>query len=227
MSMIETKMTTEYVISCPRCGEQHIFSAEYIDGMLDCKCGFEGYAFAVGDFRIIMTKAEAQNESVVRSMRRFVVSTGRCTDIPPELYMDEHELRELHECTSNVSGVYVRDYDLEEELNRVLEEYQVEAFGEYLLTKELLDSICECLSEEKDIELRRKKDGIEISELKKRKVKVPAPRTYKEASNSHSTHGGIMVFKRGPIDMLKHPQALPGGILNMDSVKPAEKVMKS
>ena len=227
MSMIETKMTTEYVISCPRCGKQHIFSAEYVDGMLDCKCGFEGYAFAVGDFRIIMTKAEAQNESVVRSMRRFVVSTGRCTDIPPELYMDEHELRELRECTSNVSGMYVRDYDLEEELNRVLEEYQVEAFGECLLTKELLDSICECLSEEKDIELRRKKDGIEISELKKRKVKVPAPRRHKETSDSRSAHGGIMVFKRGSIDMLKHPQALPDGILNMDSAKSSEKVMKS
>ena len=224
MSMIETKMTTEYIISCPRCGEKHVFSAEYIDGMLDCKCGFEGYVFAVGDFRIIMTKAEAQNESVVRSMRRFVVSTGRCTDIPPELYMDEHELRELHECTSNVSGVYVRDYDLEVELNHVLEEYQVEAFGKCLLTKELLDSICECLSEDRDIELRRKKDGIEIIELKKRRVKVPAPRTYRTSPSECSR---IAVFKRGSIDMLKQPRTLHGGILNMDSGNLAEKPIKS
>jgi len=222
--MIETKAAMEYVISCPRCGEQHIFSAEYVDGMLDCKCGFEGYAFAVGDFRIIMTKAEAQNEAVVRSMRRFVVSTGRCTDIPPELYMDEHELCELCECTSNVSGVYMRDYDLEEELNRVLEEYQVSAFGECLLTKELLDSICACLSEEKDIELRRKKDGIEISELKKRKVKIPAPRTYKTAPGEY---GRIAVFKRGSIDMLKHPQALPDGLLKTQSASSADKALKS
>ena len=59
--MIETKTTAEYVIPCPRCGEKHIFREAYVDRMIDCECGFECYAFAVNDFRIIMSKSEAEN----------------------------------------------------------------------------------------------------------------------------------------------------------------------
>lgn len=91
MSMIETKTTTEYIIPCPCCGRKHSFKAEYVDRLIDCECGFVCYAFAVDDFRIIMSKSEAENDAIVRSMRRFVVSTRRCTDIPPELYMDADE----------------------------------------------------------------------------------------------------------------------------------------
>ncbi len=209
--MIEAKKMPEYIIPCPRCGKKHIFREAYVDNMIECQCGFECYAFAVDDFRIIMSKSEAERENVVRSMRRFVVSTGRCTDMPPEMYMDEAELRE---CTPNAGSVYIRDFDLEEALERVLEEYQVEAFGECFLTKELLDSICESLSEDKDIELKAKKDGIEIIELKKKKLKIPS-----KISSTVSTKspGRIAVFRRGTIDPSKYPRIFTGEIIKTDA----------
>ena len=217
--MIETKTTAEYVIPCPRCGEKHIFREAYVDRMIDCECGFGCYAFAVDDFRIIMSKSEAENEAVVRSMRRFVVSTGRCADMPPELYLDADE---LHQRRSNVGSIYIRDHDLEDEIERVLEEYQVEAFGECLLTKELLDSICESLSEDKDIELKAKKDGIEIIELKKKKLKVSSKIS---TALSSQRAGGIAVFRRSAIDPSRYPEILTGGIMKTD-VQPGDSSLK-
>jgi hypothetical protein len=165
--MIEAITTQEYCIPCPKCGKKHTFSGCYVDSMIDCECGFGYYAFAAGDFRIVMSQEEAGSEEVVRAMRRFVVSTGRCTDIPPELYDMDREMP-----TPNAGpSFYVREYDLEDELEHVLREYQVSAFGECLFTRELMDSICESLSAGKDIELKRKKDGIDIIELKKKRIK--------------------------------------------------------
>lgn len=218
--MSKVRNAAEYSIPCPRCGKMHIFQAEYVDSMIDCDCGFEGYAFAVGDFRIIMSRAEALNESVVRSMRRFVILTGRCTDIPPELYMDEGELQE---CAIKPPVVH----DIEEELERTLEEYQVAAFGEYLLTSELLDFICECLSEEKDIELRRKKDGVEISELKKHKFKIPPKKPYRdllgERCGTLNIHNRTTVFTHKSVNILRNSS----GILKPNPVMTADNSLKN
>lgn len=192
----------EYSISCPRCGKAHIFKTDYVDNIIECECGFGCYAFAVGDFRIIMSKAEAENEEVVRSMRRFVISTGRCEDIPPELYMDD--------CSSGNSDYYfVRDYDIEGILEQVLEEYQESGFGEYLVTKELLDSICESLSNGRDVELKRKKDSVEIIELKKKRISTTAKKAVDKTSD-------FCVLRRKPIKGLNVDtllRGMPDGIL--------------
>lgn len=196
-----------YSIPCPKCGRVHDFEADYIDRIIDCDCGFGYYAFAAGDFRIVMSKAEAGCEDIVRSMRRFVVTTGRCRDIPPELYAEEGQL----EPGPNAHfACYVREYDLVDELEHVLQEYQLSAFGECLFTRELIDSVCESLSDGKDVELKRKKDGIDIIELKKKRIKPTKPDSGRKIIALRQVSGdpGVMSL------------LVPGSIVHFNSQKP-------
>ena len=153
--MSDKSRVKNYIIPCPRCNRIHHIDGEIVDEIIHCSCGFEFYAFAVGDLRIVMSKTEACSESIVRSMRRFVVSTGRCPDIPPELYDDS--------CIDSYP-------EFEDVLERSLEEHQLESFGKIYFTKELLDSICESFSNGKDVELKKKKDSIDVIELKKKNI---------------------------------------------------------
>ncbi|MCR5540682.1 MAG: hypothetical protein K6F71_07680 [Ruminococcus sp.] len=158
--MSDNSGVKKYIIPCPRCNKIHRIDGDIVDEIIHCSCGFEFYAFAVGDFRIVMSKTEACSEPIVRSMRRFVVSTGRCPDIPPELYDD----------------VYNDDFlEMEESLAKSLEEHQLESFGNVYFTKDLLDSICESFSNGKDVELKKKKDSIDIIELKKKNISRKRP----------------------------------------------------
>jgi len=75
-------------VFCPRCGKKHYCPTGVMDEHIKCGCGLHFYAFANKGLRIIMPTDEAGYEPIARALRRFVVSTGRCTDIPPELYQD-------------------------------------------------------------------------------------------------------------------------------------------
>ena len=77
-----------YIFPCPRCGKQHCSDSAIFDDRVSCSCGFDFYAFACGDLRIVMPWDEASYEPIARALRKFVVATGRCQDIPPELYDD-------------------------------------------------------------------------------------------------------------------------------------------
>ena len=127
--------TVGYVVCCPKCGKVHIFHEQYVDELVECDCGLQFYAFAMGFLHITLPADEATYDPIARSMRRFVISTGRCSDIPPELYLDQSGQERF--------DMSAFELDTEEELSRVLDDYQTDSYGECLVTKELLDTkIC-------------------------------------------------------------------------------------
>ena len=73
----------------------------------------------------------------------------------------------LLEYTDEMPSVDVQERDLDEEVTRVLEDYQLAAFGECYITKELIDSICKAFGRNYDIALNKKKDGVELREVNK------------------------------------------------------------
>lgn len=148
--------TKKYIIPCPRCNKKHHFDGAIFDDRVSCSCGFDFYAFAADDLRIIIPWEEAKYEPIVRAMRRLVVTTGRCTDIPPELYEDY--------------GNYYSD--LEETLDRALNEHQLDAFGTCYISKEILDMICEGLKKYEDIELKWKRNRLAVRGLQVKKVRI-------------------------------------------------------
>lgn len=147
--------TKRYTMLCPRCGKRHHSDGAIFDDRVSCSCGFEFFAFAADDLRIIIPWAEVKYEPILRAMRKMVVTTGRCTDIPPELYED-------------CGGCYP---DLEETLNRALNEYQTDAFGTCYISAEQLDLICGILVNNNDVELRCKKGHLEIRESRMKTVR--------------------------------------------------------
>lgn len=148
-------------VLCPRCGKAHFSQYQIMDTYIDCECGTRFYAFADTGLQITMPSSEAGYEPIARAMRRFVVATGRCTDIPQELYQDENGQYYL--------GNY-REKDVEDELDRALEQFQIEFFGDCFLTNDLIYSICESFQNGIDVELRKQKKGIDIIKLIKKKV---------------------------------------------------------
>ncbi len=158
---------TERRVLCPRCGKAHFSQYQVMDAYIDCKCGTRFYAFADTGLQITMPSSEAGYEPIARAMRRFVVATGRCRDIPPELYQDENG--------QFYFGSY-RETDVEDELERALEHFQTEYFGDCYLTNELLYSICESFQNGNDVELRKQKNGIDIIKLIKKKVSTEKKR---------------------------------------------------
>ncbi len=160
MSMIEANKTPEYAIPCPKCGKEHCFVPNYnynvLDSTVSCECGYDFYVFASGGFRIIIPKGEAESEKIVRAMRKFVVATGRCPDIPPELYEDTVEMA--------VNDMSAEQLDIEDLMAYALEQYQVDAYGDYFFTLETLDDMFELLTRDRDVLLTRKKDEVEVKE---------------------------------------------------------------
>ncbi len=146
---------------CPRCGKAHFSQYQIMDAYIDCDCGTRFYAFADTGLQITMPSREAGYEPIARAMRRFVVATGRCTDIPPELYQDEN-------------GQYYfgnhLETDIEDELEQALEQFQIEFFGDCYLTNEQIYYICEAFQNGIDVELRKQKNGIDIIKLIKKRI---------------------------------------------------------
>lgn len=147
------------VVLCPKCHKEHFSAYALIDEYINCDCGFSFYAFADRGLRIMMTPEEAGFEPIARAMRRFVVATGRCRDIDPRLLED----------TEQIPKVEMQERNLDEEVAQLLEEYQLAAFGECYITRELIDSICKAFGHDADVVLKKQKDGIDISEMKKPK----------------------------------------------------------
>ena len=143
------------VVICPKCHKEHYGAYALMDEYIDCECGLSFYAFVDKGLRIMMTPKEANYEPIARAMRRFVVATGRCQDIDPRLLEDTGERVEM------------KERDLDEEVRRALEDYQLAAFGECYITKELIDSICKAFEKNYDVALNKKKDGVDVREVNK------------------------------------------------------------
>lgn len=158
------------IVLCPKCHKEHYGAYPLMDEFINCECGFSFYAFVDRGLRIMMTPQEAMFEPIARAMRRFVVATGRCQDIDPKLL----------EYTDQIPSLDVQERDLDDELARVLEEYQLAAFGECFITRELIDSICKFFGNNMDVVLMKQKDGVDIREMKKPK-RVPNPDTSRSA----------------------------------------------
>ena len=154
-------------IICPRCHRAHYSGYPVMDEYIDCACGARFYAFSDSGLKIIMPQEEAGYEPIARAMRRFVVSTGRCSDIPPELYQDEN---------GQLYFGITRNTDIEAALEIVLEQFQIEMFGEAYLTKDVIYSICESFQDGHDVELRKQKKRVDVIKLIKKKLPVEEKR---------------------------------------------------
>ena len=151
--MIEEKRTgiKKYTFPCPRCGKKHYIDGAIFDDRVSCSCGFDFYAFAAGELSIIMPWSEATCENVARAMRKLVVATGRCLDIPPELYNDD--------CiTQNIM------------FDNALAAFQIDKFGICVITQEQLDLICKSLLSGDDVELKWNRNHLKIYELKHKDI---------------------------------------------------------
>ena len=168
-------MKAVQTVRCPACQQEYERATSLVDEFIDCECGHRFYAFACGDLRITMPQEEASCEPIARAMRCFVVSTGRCTDIPRRLL------------TENAPS----DRFIDEELDNLLVEYQSDAFGECFLPKEILDSICESLLHGHDVELKKQKNRVDIIELTKKKP--PSANTSKRYHVRTEVHGQTVI----------------------------------
>ena len=185
------------VVICPKCHKEHYGAYALMDEYIDCECGFSFYAFVDKGLRIMMTPQEASYEPIARAMRRFVVATGRCQDIDPRLL----------EYTDEMPSVDVQERDLDEEVSRSLEDYQLAAFGECYITKELIDSICKAFGRNYDVALNKKKDGVELREVNKpTKVK-------RQEARSNARILSYEMLLRSAKD--KHSMVAEGGIMRM------------
>ena len=185
------------VVFCPKCHKEHHGASSYMDDLINCDCGFSFYVFVDKGLRIMMTPQEASYEPIVRAMRRFVVATGRCQDIDPSLL----------EYTDQIPYVDIKERDLDDELARALEDYQLAAFGECYITKELVDSICKAFERNYDVILNKKKDGVEIREVNR-------PNTVnRKSSRSNARILAYEMLLRSTMDT--QPTTIGGGIMRM------------
>ncbi len=155
---------TRQVVFCPYCGRGHYRDYTTIDEYISCRCGKHFYAFADSGLNITMPINEAECEPVARAMRRFVVSTGRCTGISPRLYQDNEGqmCMDLPEMGPDIGAA----------LDWILEEYQQTLFGNTFISRELIYSICDSFKEGIDVELKKQKHGVDIIKLLRKKVVV-------------------------------------------------------
>ena len=154
-------------VFCPKCHKEHFSADTYMDEYISCECGLDFYAFSDSGLIIMMSPREAGYEPIARAMRRFVVSTGRCQDIDPRLL-------------EGGSEVVMQERDLDDQLAEILEEYQLAAFGECYITKEVIDSVCQRFERNVDVVMKKQKDGIDVSDLRRPDrviTKSPSQRT--------------------------------------------------
>ena len=151
--MIEEKRTGRkiHIFPCPRCGKKHYLDGAIFDDRVSCSCGFDFYAFAAGELSIILPWEEANSEPIARALRKLVVVTGRCLDIPPELYKDDH-------------------LSINSMLDEIITEHQIDKYGICVITQEQLELICKSLLSGDDVELKWNRGHLKIYELKHRDI---------------------------------------------------------
>ena len=200
----------EYVV-CPRCRRVHYsrksvddyIKAPFMDEIVDCGCGLSFYAFSRSGLSITIPAGEAISASVVQAVRRFVIATGRCTDSPYVLYQDE--------CGQLCYAFPGQDID--DLLDDVLERYQSDHFGDIILTKDMIYSIGEILKGGGDVELRKKKDGVDIIKLTRKRFTSPEKKSQTKKDDKRVRQeqqvqlmfwgGGIMMPFQLPSDALQ------------------------
>ena len=153
----KTGLSETQVVFCPKCKKKHYSAYALMNEFVNCECGYSFYAFVDKGLHILIPAQETRIDQIVRAMRRFVVTTGRCQDIDPKLleYMEEDPI------------VNKQERDLDAEFASLLEEYQIVVFGDCYITREVIDSIYKAFEHNADVVLKKQKDGVDISEMKK------------------------------------------------------------
>lgn len=145
----------KYSVNCPMC-QRELMKATCVDTFLECRCGYRFYIFQDRGMWITLPGEEARYEPIARAMRRLVVATGRGSDIPPELYLDE--------IPEETSATYNGD-DIETRLDEALREYCEIAYGQNYLGVQEVDLVFQALENGKDVVIKRKKDSVSVFQL--------------------------------------------------------------
>ena len=145
----------KYSVNCPMC-QRELMKATCVDTFLECRCGYRFYSFQDRGMWITLPGEEARYEPIARAMRRLVVATGRGSDIPPELYLDE--------IPEQTSPAYNED-DIEARLDEALRAYCEIAYGQNYLGVQEIEMIFQALENGKDVMLKRKKDSVCVLQL--------------------------------------------------------------
>ena len=145
------------VVFCPKCRKKHYSAYALMNEFVNCDCGYSFNAFADKGIHIMISAQETRIDQIVRAMRRFVVTTARCQDIDPKLleYTEENPI------------VNRQERNLDAEFVSLLEEYQIVVFGDCYITRKVIDSIYMAFEHNADVVLKKQKDGVDISEMKK------------------------------------------------------------
>ena len=92
----KTGLSETQVVFCPKCKKKHYSAYALMNEFVNCECGYSFYAFADKGLHIMIPAQETRIDQIVRAMRRFVVTTGRCR---PE---EAHEKKKRHRQRSAV-----------------------------------------------------------------------------------------------------------------------------
>ena len=135
---------------------------------MECpKCGYKMYVFVDKDMCIMMPQEQTDNTQIVNQMRQFVTAAGHgdfesCDDC--QQFNDDLRISDLMES-------YDRIEEITEDLTDLLKIYCLLCFGFECIKFEDIEIICECLSDNQDVDIRHQKDGIRITGKKAENTK--------------------------------------------------------
>ena len=147
---------------CAACGRKHIREGSLVDEHIPCECGNSFYAFYNQGMTVTIPSDETRNMDVVMGFRRFVVTTGRCLDAPAEPV-------DYTEFLQRADPLFL--------MQAGLQKYQGERFRECLMNCGDIVSVFDSLYDGKDVLLKKKRDYIDIIEMK-RKTKARGDPTF-------------------------------------------------
>ena len=149
MILTEYSETSDFSVFCPKCERKLIRTYMREDRTITCpKCGFGFYLFIDNNMCIILPEDEINTMSVMRIMRRFVLSTGR-----GKMENDYNECEEYNQKIDSENFDSVEELGMK--LGNLFQEYQEIAIGESLMDAEQLLGLLEFLRRDKDIEVHR------------------------------------------------------------------------
>ena len=157
-----------FSVCCPKCDTELMRTCLSVDEVLECpKCGYKMYVFVDKDMCIMMPQEQTDNTQIVNQMRQFVTAAGHgdfesCDDC--QQFNDDLRISDLMES-------YDRIEEITEDLTDLLKIYCLLCFGFECIKFEDIEIICECLSDNQDVDIRHQKDGIRITRKKAENTK--------------------------------------------------------
>ena len=157
-------------VSCAGCGAIVDKVPVPCDAVFVCEeCGRNFGYFHDGELGMEIPVTMIHNPLRVRLFRRFYRALGKGKDLPPSSYMDPHELQAMKLLGSMDGADSYR-----KRVSEALYDYQIEEFGEEIISFNLAEQILYTISDGKhDIELRNGAKG-KVVALKVEKHRLEA-----------------------------------------------------